>query len=212
MMGEAPFPAYTSGHATFGAAMFRTLAQFYGRDDVTFSFTSDECNGVTRDQDGSLRPLVTRTYHSFSAAAEENGQSRIYLGIHWHFDKVQGIAAANALADYVYANWLRPCSHDHGGKTLPGAPADQAAAAAQPTDAGLFLALPSDGPTTPLAAPPDTASTARQQVTAAVAGAPPQVLGSAADRLPVAARKRGAARTELELLAPDVFDPLSRPV
>ena len=42
-----PFPAYTSGHATFGAAVFQTLARFYGRDDISFSFVSDELNGVT---------------------------------------------------------------------------------------------------------------------------------------------------------------------
>src|SRR5258708_23140339 len=80
--GAARFPAYTSGHAGFGAAMFRTLADFYGRDDITFSFTSDEFNGTTRDQSGAIRPVVTRRFHSFSAAMDENGQSRIYLGIH----------------------------------------------------------------------------------------------------------------------------------
>lgn len=106
-----PFPAYTSGHATFGAATFRTLADFYGRDDITFSFTSDEFNGVTKDQNGSARPVVTRTYRSFSQAAEENGQSRIYLGIHWSFDKVHGIAAGNAIADYAFATLMQP--HDH---------------------------------------------------------------------------------------------------
>jgi hypothetical protein len=103
-----PFPAYTSGHATFGAALFRTLADFYGRDDITFSFTSDECNGVTKDQDGSVRPVVTRTFPSFSAAADQNGQSRIYLGIHWRFDKVYGIQAGNAIADFAFAHLLRP--------------------------------------------------------------------------------------------------------
>ena len=109
-----PFPAYTSGHATFGAATFRTLADFYGRDDVTFSFTSDEFNGVTTDQDGSVRPLLTRTFRSFSAAAEENGQSRIYLGIHWSFDKVYGIQAGSAIADYAFANLLRPLRQGSG--------------------------------------------------------------------------------------------------
>ena len=43
-----PFPAYTSGHATFGAASFQTLARFYGRDDIKFTFMSDEYNGVNR--------------------------------------------------------------------------------------------------------------------------------------------------------------------
>jgi len=109
-----PFPAYTSGHATFGAAAFRTLAQFYGRDDVTFSFTSDELNGATKGQDGAVRPRVTRTYHSFSEATEENGQSRIYLGIHWSFDKVSGMQAGNAIADFVFQSVLQPRGHGQG--------------------------------------------------------------------------------------------------
>ena len=32
-----PFPAYTSGHATFGAAAFRALRDFYGTDNITFT-------------------------------------------------------------------------------------------------------------------------------------------------------------------------------
>ena len=35
-----PFPSYPSGHATFGGALFELLRQFYGRDDIAFSFTS----------------------------------------------------------------------------------------------------------------------------------------------------------------------------
>src|SRR5262249_22724178 len=38
------FPAYTSGHAGFGASMFRILADFYGTDNISFSFMSDEFN------------------------------------------------------------------------------------------------------------------------------------------------------------------------
>jgi hypothetical protein len=36
-----------------------------------------------------------------SQAEEENGQSRIYLGIHWAFDKTQGIAQGRRVARYV---------------------------------------------------------------------------------------------------------------
>ena len=41
------------------------------------------------------------TFSSFSQAEEENGQSRIYLGIHWSFDKTQGIAQGREIARYV---------------------------------------------------------------------------------------------------------------
>src|SRR5262249_38775301 len=86
-----PFPAYISGHATFGGALFQTLADFYGTDNITFTIGSDELPGVYR------------TFHSFSQASEENGQSRIYLGIHWSFDKVYGIQTGDAIANSVFS-------------------------------------------------------------------------------------------------------------
>jgi hypothetical protein len=91
-----PFPAYTSGHATFGAATFRVLERFYGKNNIQFTMGSDELPGVTR------------TFDSFSQASDENAISRIYLGIHWLFDAEQGIAAGKKVADWVYGHALAP--------------------------------------------------------------------------------------------------------
>lgn len=103
-----PFPAYPSGHAGFGGALFEMLRNFYRTDRIPFTFVSDEFNGVTRDNAGNVRPLVERSFSSLSQAEEENGQSRIYLGIHWSFDKTEGIAQGRRVADYVFKNILRP--------------------------------------------------------------------------------------------------------
>jgi hypothetical protein len=103
-----PFPAYPSGHAGFGGAIFEILRLFYGTDAVEFTFTSDEYNGVTEDSMGHIRPLHPRSFRSFSAAEEENGQSRIYLGIHWSFDKTQGIAQGRRVARHVWQAAFRP--------------------------------------------------------------------------------------------------------
>ena len=103
-----PFPAYPSGHAVFGAALFQTLRNFYRTDDIPFTFTSDELNGVTLDNQGDPRPLLPRTFASLSQAEEENGQSRIYLGIHWAFDKTEGIAQGRRVARYVFNHALEP--------------------------------------------------------------------------------------------------------
>jgi hypothetical protein len=51
---------------------------------------------------------MPRSFSTLSQAEEENGQSRIYLGIHWHFDKTAGIAQGRRVADYVFNHAFRP--------------------------------------------------------------------------------------------------------
>jgi hypothetical protein len=103
-----PFPAYPSGHAGFGGAMFQILRRFYGTDDIAFTFISDEYNGITLDNQGVVRRRHARSFSSLSQAEEENGQSRIYLGIHWSFDKSEGITQGQQIADYVFDRTYRP--------------------------------------------------------------------------------------------------------
>jgi PAP2 superfamily len=87
-----PFPAYVSGHATMGEAAFAILREFYGRDAMTFSLTSDEVPGRVR------------TYTSLSQAAQENADSRVYLGVHWRFDQTAGQKLGQEIAHFIAAN------------------------------------------------------------------------------------------------------------
>src|SRR5262249_54937346 len=105
-----PFPSYTSGHATFGGAAFKVMEDFYHTDVIPggLRLISDELNTTTVDQNGVARPLLPRTYNSFSQMAGENAQSRIYLGIHWQFDAVEGIRSGDAIGDYVFTHALIP--------------------------------------------------------------------------------------------------------
>lgn len=100
-----PFPAYVSGHATFGAAHAAIMAGFFGTDDITFTIGSDEFGvnpGLGYDAN------LTRTFTSFSEAAWENAMSRVWLGVHYYFDALDGNTLGYEVGNYAYANFLRP--------------------------------------------------------------------------------------------------------
>lgn len=95
------FPAYPSGHATFGASAFEILRRFIRHHDgaiafadnaidpIGFTFVSDEFDGRNTDlRPGKLRPRVARTYTSLWDAIVDNSESRIWLGVHWRFDGI----------------------------------------------------------------------------------------------------------------------------
>lgn len=91
------FPAYVSGHATFGAAHAGIMRNFFGTDNVNFELETDDPNASG----------IKRAFSSFSAAALENGRSRVYLGVHYQWDADHGYITGSALADYVFANQLQ---------------------------------------------------------------------------------------------------------
>jgi len=93
------FPAYPSGHATFGAAAFHITRLFY-KDGGSFPanvkadklfdgmfFVSDEFNGQNVDNSGTIRPRHRRNFpQGLFDMIIENGSSRLWLGVHWIFD------------------------------------------------------------------------------------------------------------------------------
>ncbi len=98
------FPAYPSGHATFGAAALHITRLFYGPAGINnggvavgdraadglftgLDFVSDEYNGVNQDNRGAVRPRHARSFPGgLWQMIEENGRSRVHLGVHWVFD------------------------------------------------------------------------------------------------------------------------------
>ncbi len=98
------FPAYPSGHATFGTTVFELVAQFYGvaKTALKFDFISDELNGRTLDNDGTARTAVRKTF-TLEEAIQSNLASRVWLGVHWRFDGDGGKAAGEKIAQQVIA-------------------------------------------------------------------------------------------------------------
>ncbi len=98
------FPAYTSGHSTFGATAAEMLGLLIGQDKIAFS---------GRSPDEVLWPQlsgVTRRWSSLSHMAEENGLSRIYGGVHWKLDHDHAMWAGRQIAKHAYANTFLPRS------------------------------------------------------------------------------------------------------
>ncbi|BAY29389.1 phosphoesterase [Nostoc carneum NIES-2107] len=96
------FPAYPSGHATFGAACFETVASLLGKtpEQITVTVVSDEFNGDTTDNTGTTRPKWQQTF-TLREAIQQNNYSRIYLGVHWSFDASGGESLGKAVANKV---------------------------------------------------------------------------------------------------------------
>jgi hypothetical protein len=98
LIATPPFPTYTSGHSTFSGAAAAVLADFFGTDDISFTLSSEHPD-----------PLVlNRSFTSFSQAALESANSRMYGGIHFRFDNEDGLVSGTEIGDYVMDNLFRP--------------------------------------------------------------------------------------------------------
>jgi hypothetical protein len=96
LMVSPAFPSYTSGHSTFSAAASRLLERYFGTDDLEFTVTSDGLPGAVR------------TFKKLSAARDEIGMSRVWAGIHFMSDNLEGQKAGLKVADWVFENALQP--------------------------------------------------------------------------------------------------------
>jgi hypothetical protein len=88
-----PFPEYPSTHAATGAAAAASLALALGDQQI-----------VTMTNPGG----ASRSYDRFSAAAFEEGISRIYCGIHFRSAMVAGFKQGERIAHYAHTHLMKP--------------------------------------------------------------------------------------------------------
>jgi hypothetical protein len=100
-----PFPAYTSGHSTFSGGSAELLELFFDDTSIAIDVRTPNPPIWPNEIAGAVR-----SYTSLREAAEEAGQSRIYGGIHWQHDNIGGLEGGRALAQFVFASYLRPLS------------------------------------------------------------------------------------------------------
>jgi hypothetical protein len=99
-------PSYPGAHSTVSAAGADVLAGFYG-DQQSFSLTSP------------VLPGVSRSFTSFSGAAQEAGLSRIYSGQHTRLDHEAGLTLGHHVAGFVLHNALLPAHDSSGESSVP---------------------------------------------------------------------------------------------
>ncbi|MFD9903125.1 vanadium-dependent haloperoxidase [Streptomyces sp. NPDC059063] len=92
------FPAWASGHAAFAGAWAGVMKRYFGSDNISFSLTTEDPHATVK----------TRSYTSFSQAAKENADSRVYLGVHYPWDATDGLGLGEDIAEHVVTNKLKP--------------------------------------------------------------------------------------------------------
>jgi hypothetical protein len=96
-----PYPSYAGNLATIGASAARALQLIFATDDVPVAISWSLPGGL---------PGVTRHYDGFWQAADEEALARIHAGVHYRFDQEAGQQIGISVADYVFANVVRPRS------------------------------------------------------------------------------------------------------
>jgi hypothetical protein len=100
LINNPNYPDYISGANIITAAMTKSLALFFGTNEMTFDVTSN----------APLAVVKTRTYHRFSDAARDVVDARVYLGIHFRFADTAARTQGRRVAAWVFKNYLRPLS------------------------------------------------------------------------------------------------------
>jgi hypothetical protein len=99
LLTNPPYPSYAGNMACIGASSARALALFFGSNEALVSIQWAHTDGVN---------YVVRSFPGFWQIAEHQALSREYGGIHYHFDTTASQEVCPKVANYVFANYMRP--------------------------------------------------------------------------------------------------------
>jgi hypothetical protein len=88
-------PSYPGAHAEFSQASATVLQDVFGTDGFSFSLTNPSVG-------------ITRSFDSFSQAADEASASRIFAGQHFRYDEQAGQTLGGRVAGFVLDHALNP--------------------------------------------------------------------------------------------------------
>lgn len=103
------FPSYPSAHGTACAAAMTVFADTFGARRRFRMWTAQVDVAGPGSAKIAMNP-ATRSFESFSAAARECAWSRVYLGIHFRYDAIEGNRLGNRIGGYVVSNLLQRAS------------------------------------------------------------------------------------------------------
>lgn len=95
-----PFPEYTSGHSAFSMAAAVVLKSFTGSDRFGFYYAQTV---PLRADPGEPVTDVVLSWSSFTGAAREAGESRLYGGIHFYEGNVVGLELGRKCGEGAFA-------------------------------------------------------------------------------------------------------------
>ena len=103
------FPSYPSAHGTASTAAMTVFANTMGTgNNYSFKMTTKEVDKAGPFSGKIKMDPAKRSFTSFSQAGMEAAMSRVYLGIHFRYDSVEGYNLGAKIGEYANQNFLKP--------------------------------------------------------------------------------------------------------
>jgi hypothetical protein len=102
LLGTPPYPSHSSNMQCIGAGAARMLRNVFGDDAQSFTATWFAADGTV---------VHAEPYESLWQMALDEGDSRVWGGIHFRFELTTSQVSCSQVADYLFDNYMRPRHH-----------------------------------------------------------------------------------------------------